>query len=79
MFLGVHETAQLWPVLNDLPASMSKAEVIHLEAHISNLVDYDTIWPTITDRTALRREHKHGRDNLVLGNQHFEKWKGTWA
>lgn len=75
MFLGVHTAA----IANHLPGPVDKAEAIRLEAHLPTILDYPTIWPNITDRTALRREVKHGRDNLVLGNELWEKHKGTWA
>lgn len=75
MFLGIHNST----IVALLPRVASKEEAIALEADISGLLDYPTIWPTVTDRTALRRERKHGRDNLVLGVPGvWEKHKGTW-
>lgn len=78
MFMGIHVTDQLRP---HLPTTrVTKQEAINLEARLPDLLDYNTIWPTITDHTALRREHKHGRDNLILGVEGvWEKWKGTWV
>lgn len=75
MFLGIHDST----ITALLPRSASKKEAIALESELPGRLDYPTVWPTVTDRTALRREFKHGRDNLVLGNEHFLKWKGTWA
>lgn len=75
MFLGVHTAG----IAEHLTGSVDKAEAIRLEAHLPTVLDYPTIWPNVTDRTALRREVKHGRENLVLGNELWEKHKGTWA
>jgi hypothetical protein len=75
MFMGIHESAQLLPHLPTGP--VSKEDTIMLEAHLGTALGYRTIWPQITDHTALRTEHLHGRDNLVLGNRLWEKFKGT--
>lgn len=78
MFMGIHDRISL-KVLDRFPDSIDKADAIRIEAELPTLLDYSTIWPDITDATALRQEHRHGRDNLVLGNNLFEKHKGTWA
>lgn len=78
MYLGIHDREQLEPVLSTYPATIDKETSITLEGDLPRHVTYDTIWPHITDRTALRTEHRHGRENLVLGNHLWEKWKGTW-
>jgi len=76
MFMGIHDSKTLLP---HLPAGpVSKEETIALEAHLGSVLGYRTVWPLITDRAALRTEHKHGRDNLVLGNRLWEKFKGTF-
>lgn len=78
MFMGVHDRSRLHEHLPTGP--VSKAETIALEAELPELVNYSTIWPNVTDRTALRLERKHDRNNLVLGvPEVWEKWKGTWV
>lgn len=78
MFMGVHDRAQIHP---HLPSGrVSKAESIILEADLPHKLNYSTIWPNVTDRTALRLERKHDRNNLVLGVEDvWEKWKGSWV
>lgn len=78
MFMGIHSAATLKPILATFPEVMTKEQAIQAEAHLPSLLDYPTIWPEITDRTALRTEVRHGRENLILGNHLFEKAKGTW-
>lgn len=78
MFMGIHNSATLKPLLAEYPEVMSKQEAIEAEAALPQRLDYPTLWPDITDRTALRTETRHGRENLVLGNHLFEKAKGTW-
>lgn len=77
MQLGIHESAQLRPLLPD--HAVDKYESINCEITWPRILNYSTIWPDIVDANALRREIKHDRDNLVLGNTYFEKHKGTWT
>lgn len=79
MFMAVHDTSQLEPHRARIEACKTRADSIRLEADLPSLVNYDTLWPHITDRTAIRQEIRHGRNNLVLGNHLFEKHKGTWS
>jgi len=78
MFMGIHHTSSLEPILDRYPAEQSKEDAIRIEAELPGLLTYTTIWPDITDRTALRTEERHGRNNLVIGNHLWEKHKGTW-
>lgn len=77
MYLAVYDAATVRPLLPDGP--VDKGDAIRLESHLPSILPMPTLWPEVTDATALRREVKHGRDNLVLGNQYFLKWKGTWT
>lgn len=77
MFLAIYNAATVGPLLPEGP--VDKGEAIRLESHLPTLLTMPTLWPDVTDATALRREVKHGRDNLVLGNELFLKWKGTWS
>jgi hypothetical protein len=75
MFLGIHDST----IVELLPRAVTKEEAISLEATLPGLLNYPTIWPDVSDRTALRREIRHGRDNLVLGVPGlWEKHKGTF-
>jgi hypothetical protein len=78
MFMGIHHTSSLKPVLDRYPAEQTKEDAIRIEAELPALLTYTTIWPDITDRTAKRTEERHGRTNLVVGNHLWEKHKGTW-
>lgn len=79
MHLGIHDRTQLQPVLESYPLEVDKRMSITTEGELPLRLNYGTIWPEITDATALRREERHGRDNLVLGNHLFEKHKGNWG
>lgn len=77
MQLGIHESTQIRPLLPD--HIVSKEESISMETGWPRLLNYSTIWPDVTDANHLRHEDRNGRDNLVLGNEHFLKYKGTWG
>jgi len=76
MFLGIYDSQHLRPLLPTEP--VDKETSIRLEVELADSLGYPSIWPDVLDRTALRREHRNGRDNLVLGNELIEKHKGTW-
>lgn len=76
MFMAVYDVEDILPLVSSRP--LSKAEAIATEVEWPAELNYPSVWPEVRDATALRREQKHGRDNLVLGNDHIEKWKGTW-
>lgn len=78
MYLAVHDTAQLAPVLETYPDTVDKETAILLERDLHARVAYDTIWPNVSDHTNLGTEERHGRMNLLVGNAYFIKWKGTW-
>lgn len=77
MYLAVYHGPTVAPLLPT--HEVTKHEAIRLEAHLPTLLPLPTLWPNVTDATALRHEYRHGRDNKVLGNSHFEKFKGTWS
>lgn len=78
MFLGIWDQSAR-RIIDSLPQAQTKEDSIRLEAELPEQLNWPTIWPHITDGTALRTEQRHGRRNLVLGNQLFEKAKATWA
>lgn len=79
MHLGIHDRAQLQPVLDTYPATLDKRMSINSEGDLPQRVDYGIIWPEISDATFLRMEHRHGRNNMILGNEMWEKAKGNWG
>jgi hypothetical protein len=77
MFLAIYDSAAVEP---HLPThEVSKVESTHLEGSLPSVLPMPTLWPDVIDANHLRREDRHGRDNLVLGNHLFEKHKGTWS
>lgn len=78
MYVGIHDRDQLAPALDRYPAEITKEQSIDIEVDLPTHLNYSTLWPDVVDATALRREHRHDRDNLVVGNELFEKFKGTW-
>lgn len=78
MYLGIYDSADLKPILEQAPASIDKRTSIEWEGRIRDLLPYPTLWPEITDATG-RHETRHGRQNLVLENDLLRKWKGNWG
>jgi len=78
MFLGIFNAADIEPLLPTY--EVSKRESCDLEGALPHRLHMPTLWPDVVDTTALRREDRHGRDNLVLGVEGvWEKHKGTWS
>ena len=78
MYLGIYDSAALAPVLATFPERVDKETAIRCEVDLFKRLPMPVLWPEIVDRNALRTETRHGRVNLVLGNDLFEKHKGTW-
>lgn len=76
-YVGIYTTDTLRPFLDTAPDRVDKEEAIRWETRIRDALKYPTIWPDIADRRG-RIEDRHGRTNLVIGNEHIRKWKGTW-
>lgn len=77
MFLAIYDAHTVAPLMPT--GKVSKREAISLESNLPSALTMPTIWPDVSDATALRHEVKHGRDNLVLGNDYFLKHKGNWG
>lgn len=77
MYLGIHHTDRLAPVLATYPNEVDKDTAIRLEVDIMRRLHYPALWPTIQDYNALGTEHRHGRDNLIIGNHLWRKYKAT--
>lgn len=77
MCLAIYDTAS---VQIHLPVhEVTKLEACHLEGYLPSVVPMPTIWPDVTDANHLRMEERHGRLNMVLGNDLWEKHKGNWG
>lgn len=77
MFLAIYDAATVEPLMPKGP--VTKQDAIKLESDLPTILTMPTLWPDVVDATAPRMEHKHGRENKVLGNHLFEKHKGNWG
>lgn len=79
MHLGVYQTAELAPHLpqHEVDKNGAIRSESDLPQHLPNM--NPPLWPEINDLNFLRREVRHGRENLVLGNHMWEKHKGNWG
>lgn len=78
MSMGIFDSEALLPLLPEGEAS--KSDAINLENDLPmRLPGMGVLWPDVIDTTHLRMESRHGRMNMVLGNDLFEKHKGNWG
>jgi hypothetical protein len=77
MMIAVYEAQDVLPHLPE--HDVTKREAVQLESTLPGLLNMPTIWPDITDANHLRMEERHGRTNMVLGNELWEKYKGNWG
>jgi len=80
-YLGVYERDVLLEV--GFPHIGSKLEAVQAEVwwtaeYCATAGEVPVLFPEVKDSNPLRVEHLFGRDNLVLGNEYFTKYKGTW-
>lgn len=88
MYLAVYERSVLdQMVLPDVEAGADRELAIQhetefMDAYVSTAqrlgFDVPTLYPDFTDTNAIGEEPRHGRNNLVLRNEHLTKYKGTW-
>lgn len=78
MYLGVYNSRDLIPALEQAPTTIDKHTSIQWEGRIRELLPYPTLWPEVTDATG-HHEERHGRTNLVLRNEFLAKFKGNWG
>lgn len=78
MYLAVYQGGPLEDAIDIAPEHMTKGSSIYWEGELAKRLPMPTLWPDVHDGTA-RREHRHGRDNLVLENSYLRKWKGNWG
>ena len=78
-YMGVYERKHL--AVMDWPVTLTKEDSIREEAawcrRYANVSGASVLFPELVDREGTVREHL-GRTNLVLENEHFRKWKGTY-
>lgn len=64
-----------------IPETKTKLEAVEQEILFNNkyaaLCDHEVICPEL--RNQPKFEFKFGRNNMVLENQYFKKYKGTWS
>ena len=79
-YMGVYERRFL--DLMDWPETLTKDDSIRQEvlwcSRYAEVSGASVLFPELRDSAGFEREHL-GRNNLVLENEHFRKWKGTWA
>jgi hypothetical protein len=89
MYLAVYEREILDRIgIPDVPAGADRAVAIRHETEWMDQYEdahrqlrggsVPVLFPDFTDANAPRREHRHGRINLVLENTYLRKYKGTW-
>lgn len=80
-YIGVYERDVLIRV--GIPSIQSKLEAVQAERswtkkYVEAAGEVPVLFPEVTDRNADRVLIRHGRENLILENEHFTKFKGTW-
>lgn len=80
-YLGVYERKVLEQV--GFPNIRSKREAVEAEiwwttAYCEAAGNVPVLTPQTCDAKAVKIVKRHGRDNLVLENELFTKYKGTW-
>jgi hypothetical protein len=77
-YLAVYESDSLRAALEDAPLTGSKRDSIDWESELHNRLPYPTIWPDVSDRTALGVELVNGEPELIIGVPGVVvKYKGT--
>ena len=79
-YMGVYERKYL--ELMEWPETLAKEDSIREEVlwtrRYAEVSGASILFPELRDSMGYEREHL-GRNNLVIENEHFRKWKGTWA
>lgn len=76
MYLGIYDSAQLLAVLGDAEA-VTKADSLRWEADLHTHLAWPVLWPEASDANAKRIDMIDGLPELVIGNDIWEKTKGT--
>jgi hypothetical protein len=80
-YMGVYERKVLdklvgWPLVNSKMSSIAN-EIMWTRDYADKAGSVPVLFPDLIDADGYMGE-KFGRMNLVLENQYFRKWKGTW-
>jgi len=80
-YMGVYERKTLdkmigWPVVADKMSSIAN-EIMWTRDYSDRAGGVPVLFPELRDSEGVQRE-RFGRENLVLENDYFRKWKGTW-
>lgn len=79
-YMGIYERKVLdlleWPTVETKLDSIAQ-EVGWTQDYVRAAGDVPTIFRDLKDSNGYEKEH-FGRNNLVLENQYFRKYKGTW-
>ena len=80
-YMGVYERKVLdklvgWPLVDSKMGSIAN-EIMWTRDYADKAGSVPVLFPDLTDADGHMGE-KFGRMNLVLENQYFRKWKGTW-
>ena len=80
-YMGVYERKVLdklvgWPLVDSKMGSIAN-EIMWTRDYADKAGGVPVLFPDLTDADGHMAE-KFGRMNLVLENQYFRKWKGTW-
>ena len=80
-YMGVYERKVLdklvgWPLVDSKMGSIAN-EIMWTRDYADKAGGVPVLFPDLTDADGHMGE-KFGRMNLVLENQYFRKWKGTW-
>lgn len=81
-YMGIYERRILeqldfWPEINSKADSI-RFEIEWTRAYCDKAGEVPVLFPDLHDSMGVKRE-RFGRDNLVLENEYFAKWKGTWT
>lgn len=81
-YMGVYERKVIdrmggWPVTDSKLDSIAQ-EIVWTRDYCHAAGDVPVLFPELRDASGVEIE-RFGRTNLVLENQFFRKWKGTWS
>ena len=76
MYLGVYDSLTFMSRFFGVNAN-TKRDSVRLETELNGVFRWPVLWPDVRDGTAKRVDYVDGRPELVIGNDVWEKHKGT--
>lgn len=76
MYLGVYESFTLMSRIAGMNAD-TKLDSIRFETELNRVFRWPVLWPTVRDGLYKRVDYIDGRPEIVIGNEVWEKHKGT--